>query len=429
MRRFAPARFLVVPALLAATAFGPIAAFAQDATPGAEPAASPAAAGAMAMPPLPAGAEVVASGLDNPRNVTIGPDGALWIAEAGGVPPAGAGPCLEGPEGNEVCYNDTGAVTRVLDGEQERVATGIRSIGDRANGMNATGPHDLAFAPDGTLYLLVGLGADPAVRAENEAGGAAELGKLFRLDPDSGELTEVADVAGFEGTANPDGAALDSNPYAMVAAADGSLAVVDAGSNALYRVGADGAITTLAVFPERLELLPDGSAEIPMNAVPDAVALGPGDDFYVGQLTGFPFPVGGANVYRVGAEGSEPVLHAEGFTNIIDIAFGPNGDLYVLEFAANSILNINPGDPSTLGRLVRVSPDNQRAVLVEGLMTPTGLAVAEDGTIYVANMGTMAGAGQILRFGPEGSGNAGAATPEAGMDDEGEAEAEATPGA
>ncbi len=424
MNRSALARFLVVPALLASATFAPGFVGAQDATPGAESGATPAAGMEMQAPPLPAGAEVVADGLDNPRGLTFGPDGALWIAEAGGVGGADAGPCLTGPEGNDVCYNTTGAVTRVLDGQQERVATGIRSIGDAANGMNATGPHDLAFTADGSLYLLVGLGADPAVRAENE-GDQAQLGRLFQLDPATGELAEVADVAGYETTNNPDGGALDSNPFALVAAADGSLAVVDAGSNALYRVDLDGTITTLAVFPDRMEFLPDGSAEIPMNAVPDAVAVGAGDDFYVGQLTGFPFPTGGANVYRVNSAGSDPVLHAEGFTNIIDVAFGANGDMYVLEYSAAGMLGMNPADPSTLGALVRVTPDNQRTVLVSGLMTPTGLALGDDGSIYVANNGSSAGGGQVLRFGPEGSAGATGATPEADTMD---VAPEATPG-
>ena len=397
MRRFVPLTFLIGGALLAATITGPGASLAQDATPG----ASPAAGADMAMPPLPPGAEVVADGLNNPRNMTFGPDGALWIAEAGGVGGDDAGPCLEGPEGNEVCYNTTGSITRVLDGDQERVVEGLRSVGDRVTGMNATGPHDLAFTADGTLYLIIGLGADPAVRAENEAGGPSQLGKLFQVDPASGELTEIADVAGFETTGNPDGDVLDANPYSLAVLPDGALAVVDAGANALYRVDLDGTITTLAVFPSRLALLPDGSVEIPMKSMPDAVVAGPEDDLYVGELTGFPFPVGGANVYRVDAAGIDPVLHADGFTNIIDIAFAPNGDLYVLEFNAGGMANIDPANPATLtGDLIRVTPDNQREVVVSGLVTPTGLAIANDGAIYVVNMGTMAGAGQVLRFAP-----------------------------
>lgn len=418
MRKFATGKMIFAAVLLAATALSPVASLAQDATPAADTAMAP---------PLPAGAEVVAEGLDNPRGLTIGPDGALWIAEAGGVGGEDEGPCLTGPEGNEVCYNMTGAVTRVLDGEQERVADGLSSIGDKANGMNATGPHDLAVTADGSVYLLFGLGADPEVRAENE-GDPAQLGRLFQLDPESGDLTEIADVSGFETENNPDGGVFDSNPFMLAVAADDSLAVADAGANALYRVDLDGTITTLAVFPDRMELLPDGSAEIPMNAVPTGLWFGPEDAFYVGQLTGFPFPVGGANVYRVNPAGSDPVLHSDGFTNIIDIAFAPNGDLYVLEFTSGGMANIDPSDPATLtGDLIRITPDNQRDVVVAGLVTPTGLTVDEDGAIYVANMGSMAGAGQVLRFdAPEPVAAADDAAVEA-TDEGAEADAVATP--
>jgi hypothetical protein len=36
-----------------------------------------------------------------------------------------------------------------------------------------------------------------------------------------------------------------------------------------------------------------------MQAVPTSVAVAPDGAYYVGQLTGFPFPVGGARVFRV----------------------------------------------------------------------------------------------------------------------------------
>jgi hypothetical protein len=48
--------------------------------------------------------------------------------------------------------------------------------------------------------------------------------------------------------------------------------------------------------------------------------------YYVGQLTGFPFPPGGANVWRV-KPGHDPQVFKGGFTNIIDIAFDKRGRL------------------------------------------------------------------------------------------------------
>jgi sugar lactone lactonase YvrE len=111
---------------------------------------------------------------------------------------------------------------------------------------------------------------------------------------------------------------------------------------------------------------------------------------YVGQLTGFPFPVGGANVYRV-EPGGTPEVFLSGFTNIIEIAFGPDGSLYVLEIAHNSLLS---GDPT--GALIRVDQDGSRTVIAsDGLTMPTGVAI-RDGTADVSNCGVCADTGEVV---------------------------------
>jgi hypothetical protein len=43
------------------------------------------------------------------------------------------------------------------------------------------------------------------------------------------------------------------------------------------------------------------------------------------QLTGFPHPVGAANVYRVNSKTGEAEVFASDFTNIMDLAFGKHG--------------------------------------------------------------------------------------------------------
>src|SRR5690606_8586300 len=200
---------------------------------------------------------------------------------------------------------------------------------------------------------------------------------------------EFADIAGYEATENPDGGLLDSNPYSMIALDDGSLAIADAGANALLSVASDGTISTLAVFPDTMGEGPDGG-EFSMNAVPDALDVGPDGQFYVGQLTGFPCPVDGANVFTVPAAGGEPTVLAGGFTNIIDVAWSPSGELYVLEINSGGMLNIDPGDPATLtGALIRVGDDGSQEIVADGLVMPTSMAIAEDGTIYVTNVGVV----------------------------------------
>ncbi|TYC19767.1 ScyD/ScyE family protein, partial [Micromonospora sp. MP36] len=77
-----------------------------------------------------------------------------------------------------------------------------------------------------------------------------------------------------------------------------------------------------------------------------------------------------------------------------DIAFDHKGRLLVLEIFANGLLS---GDPT--GALIRVERDGSRTELArDGLVTPTGLAVDRDGTIYISNKGTMVGQGEVLRL-------------------------------
>jgi hypothetical protein len=85
-----------------------------------------------------AGLDVVASGLDSPRGLTFGPDGALYITEAG---VGGEGPCIPGPDGSEACFGASGAVTRVLNDQQERIVTGLPSFGSESG--EVAGPHDV----------------------------------------------------------------------------------------------------------------------------------------------------------------------------------------------------------------------------------------------------------------------------------------------
>ncbi len=172
--------------------------------------------------------------------------------------------------------------------------------------------------------------------------------------------------------------------------------VADAGANDLLEAK-NGEISTLAVFPNREVEGPDGKP-VSMQSVPDAVAKAPGGGYYVAELTGFPFPVGAARVYHV-AHGSKPKVYARGFTNIVDVAVGPKGGLYVLEIAKKGLLQaFGPGGDFT-GRLVYLSPEGKRKVVAsKGLVAPTSVAVGPKGSIYVSNFGIFPDQGQVVRI-------------------------------
>lgn len=336
------------------------------------------------------GVTTVASGLDNPRGLTVAPGGTLYVAEAGR---GGAAPCFDGPEGGSVCFGDSGAITRVRDGKQTRVVTGLPSLGGQGDGAQAIGPSDVVVTR-GRLAFTVGLGNPPSTIAQLPPLAAQRSASL--LVQRGRDITRVADLATYEATADPDGAGPDTNPNSLVANGSGYV-VADAGGNSLLSVDARGRVRTLATFPVRMvdapaELgLPAGT-QLPMDAVPTSVTRGPDGAYYVGQLTGYPFPSGAANVYRV-VPGHAPTVYASGFTNVIDLGFGPDGKLYVLEITQNGLLS---GDIS--GALLRVGRDGTaRPVATPALTAPGGLAF-DAHAAYVSDCSVCAGTGSVLRI-------------------------------
>lgn len=339
-------------------------------------------------------ADVVATGLNNPRGITISPDGSLYVAEAG---TGGNGPCIPSSDGTTPCFGTTGSITRInlRTGAQERVATGFPSLAG-PDGGGAIGPAGISFQGQGNGYITIGLGANPALRANLGAAGAA-MAHEARMQP-NGRWSAEADLGIFEMAFNPALGPVDTDPFGILAL-PGKQIVADAGGNDLIEINANGRIQTLAVFPNQLEPappflhLPPGT-QIPSEPVPTTVAVGPDGAYYVGQLTGFPFQPGSAHIFRVSPQGGTPVVAYSGFTNIISIAFGSDGSLYVLEISKNGLLS---GDPA--GALIKVLPDGTRSELAAGqLLMPGGMALGSDGTIYVTNWSVLAGGGQVLRI-------------------------------
>jgi hypothetical protein len=345
----------------------------------------------------------------------------------------------------------TGAVTRVADGTSSRVIEGLPSAGAAPEfaGVSAVAVND-----DGSLVLVMNLGADPAVR-EGFPPELANAGWLVTAAPD-GTLTPWVDVAAFEAANDPDkdfGGLVDSNPYGIAVVDDGYL-VADAGGNDLLHVANDGTVSFVAGFPPETHEFsaaalaamgppPEGegapaeapasavpAAEVPasevpaseapaaeapasgapaedvmvpvpVEAVPTSVAVGPDGAYYVGQLTGAPFPVGGASVWRV-VPGEDPTRYASGFTNIIGLDFAEDGTLYVAELVHEGLMGVFTGTGAPIGAVLSVPPGGGEPSLVatgEQLMALGGLAVGDDGAIYVST-GSLAPGGTLVKITP-----------------------------
>ncbi|MES2958706.1 MAG: ScyD/ScyE family protein [Pseudomonadota bacterium] len=348
--------------------------------------------------------DVIASGLANPRGIAFAPNGLLFVAEAGR---GGNGSCAFLGDGQEACYGETGALTRIDPAglaPPVQVISGLPSLAP-SSGFGAVGPHAISFVGTGNGQLVMGLGANAAVRTGLGAKSAL-FGRVLQVNA-AGMWRAGADIAAFEAATDPVPGGTDSNPYG-IAALPSRHVVADAGANALFEILASGRMRTLAVFGTRLvpapPFMPQGT-QIAMQAVPTSVAEGPDGHLYVGQLTGFPFPMGGANVYRVPAQGGTPQVFASGFTNIVSLAFDARGVLYVLQIG-NGLSSQGGAPLAPPGKLIRVNANGSQTVIYDGLFFPGGLAIGPDGAAYVTNFGIVPGiipqafpaGGQVLRI-------------------------------
>lgn len=341
--------------------------------------------------------KVLTDNLDNPRGLSVGPDGAIYVTESGVGGPVSS-QCVPSPSvaGADLCYGPTGAITKIQNGVQQRIITGLPSVALPDSQMEASGPVDIEFDAMGNAYLLIAYAGNPNLR--DSTLNIPEFARLHQIDLTSGALTSIADLGQYELDNNPANDDIISNPFSFLINGNRAF-IIDSGANALQTVDLDGSnLSNLGIFESRvindpIFPFPGGPSTFEMQSVPTGITIGPDGLLYVAEFTGFPYPEGGARIYRVAADGQKTV-YADGFTQIVDLTFDSSGNLYILEHATASVWKNQPE-----GSLIGVAPDGNRETLLDGsvLMFPTALEFGPDKSLYITNKALFPDIGEVLQ--------------------------------
>ena len=351
-------------------------------TPTAEPAQAEAS---QAMPEInpSSNVSVFASGLNNPRGLKFGPDGALYVAEGGegGSLTTTDAECAQvAPPVGPYSGDMNATISRIdADGVRTVEAEGLPSSQtSAATGSLVSGVADVAFIGD-TLYALInGAGCSHGLKET--------VNGVYQVNAD-GSTTLIADLSAFY-QSNPTDIAFDDDyepdgtSYSMIAV-DGALYVVEPNHGSLEKVTVTGDIIRIIDI-----------AATEGHIVPTVIAYR--DNFFVSNLTMFPVPVGAAVVMEITADG-QITNKIPGLTAVLGIAFDGEGRLYILE---NTTVDGQLPVPGT-GRVVRVNAESgELGEIATGLVLPAGMTFGPDGMLYVSNygFGFPPGSGQVVKI-------------------------------
>ena len=350
------------------------------------------------------GWKVVASGLDNPRGIDVAKNGDIWIAEAG---KGGAGPCQSPvPRAARIAAQRASATSGAFTRRPQRLAEArrhavCRRSATQGTGDNAIGPSDIVADGKHVTGLIGGGGNARRARRRSAAAGAL-FDWMVKIDPWKGKVWPFADFVAVRGRQQP-GQGRDRLRRVRPRPAPRRLRRRGRGRQRRARRRATRSTSrrwpcsrTCRSTLRRSSACPAGT-KIPMQAVPTTVAVRPKDpNVYVGQLTGFPFPPGAASVWAHQAGRLDVRVRLRASRTSSTSRGARRARSTCSRSRRNGLLS---GDPDRRAHHASGRTASKTIVASDGLVTPTGVAIGKDGSVYVTNYGTSAGKGTVVNLG------------------------------
>ena len=289
-----------------------------------------------------------ASGLINPAGLAEMPDGTILVAEEG--------------TGNDDLSAGVSLIT--VEGQIGRFISGLPSGRDSGD---LSGVPFIKLSPDGrTLYTshfnlghLLTLSVPDQLSLQNEPFTPDDLGS--RMLP----LNNVRLVNPFDLTFDPNGVPV----------------VSDASGNGVAKENEDG--TTR--FIHRFGTIPTENGRI--DPVPTGIER-IGREYFVTLTGGCPYPAGSGQLVAIDENRNERIV-ADGLNMPIDVARGPDGTIWLLEFSRfrpDASCFSGLGYQADSGRLSRVTTNGSVELVLDGLNFPTSVLPREDGSLLISQV-------------------------------------------